>query len=93
MLGICPRDVQSQVKEKFGVEISYFLAWKATEVRRNLIFGDHSKSCSYLPVYFAEVERTNLDSVLDLDLHPIKKNFLLERPHETGNAALYLKKI
>lgn len=72
---IRPRDVQRQVKKKFGVDISYFLSWKATEVCKSLIFGDYSKSYSYLPAYFAEVERTNPDSVVALDLDLIKKNF------------------
>lgn len=75
MPGITPRDVQSPVKDKFGVEISYYVAWRSTKAGRNLIFGDHSKSYSYLPAYFAEAERTNPDSIFNLDLHPQRKNF------------------
>lgn len=75
MPGITPRDVQRQVKDKFGVDISYYVAWKSTEGGRARIFGDHSDSYSTLAAYLAELERSNPASTVDLDIHPIKNNF------------------
>ncbi|XP_012831333.1 PREDICTED: uncharacterized protein LOC105952335 [Erythranthe guttata] len=75
MPGITPREVQKQVKEKFGVEISYFVAWKSTDAGRNRIFGDHSSSYAYLPSYFAEAERTNPGSIFNLDIDESKRIF------------------
>lgn len=75
MPGITSRDVKSQVKDKYGLDISYYVAWRSTEARRNLIFGGHSRSYSYIPAYFAEAERTNPDSVFDLELVPETRTF------------------
>lgn len=75
MPGITPRDVQSQVKDKFGVDISYYVAWKSTEGGRARIFGDQSQSYSTLAVYLDELERSNPGSAVDLDIDPIKNNF------------------
>lgn len=75
MPGISPRDVQSQVKVKFGVDISYFVAWKATEGGRARVFGDHSQSYSTLAAYLDELQRSNPGSAVDLDIDPIKGNF------------------
>ncbi|XP_012828903.1 PREDICTED: uncharacterized protein LOC105950132 [Erythranthe guttata] len=75
MPGITPREVQKQVKEKFGVEISYFVAWKSTDAGRNRIFGDHNSSYAYLPSYFAEAERTNPGSIFNLDIDESKRIF------------------
>lgn len=72
---ISPRDVVSQVKDKFGVDITYYVAWKSTEAGRARIFGDHSQSYSTLAAYLDELERTNPGTAVDLDIDPIKNNF------------------
>lgn len=75
MPGITPRDVISQVKAKFGVDIIYYVAWKSTEGARARIFGDHSDSYSTIAAYLDEIERTNPATVVDLDIDRIKNNF------------------
>lgn len=75
MPGISPRDVQKQVKAKFGVDITYYVAWKSTVGGRARVFGDHSQSYSTLAVYLSELERSNPGSAVDLDIDPIKGNF------------------
>lgn len=75
MPGITPRDVISQVKDKFGVHITYYVAWKSTEGARARIFGDHSDSHSTIAAYLDELKRTNPATVVDLDIDPIKNNF------------------
>lgn len=76
MPGISPRDVQKQVKAKFGVDITYYVAWKSTVGGRARVFGDHSQSYSTLAVYLLKLERTNPGSAVDLDIDPIKGNFM-----------------
>lgn len=75
MPGITPRDVIAMVKNKFGVDITYYVAWKSVNAGRDMIFGDHSHSYASLPAYLAEVERSNPGSMVDLDFDPEMNNF------------------
>ncbi|XP_012846363.1 PREDICTED: uncharacterized protein LOC105966351 [Erythranthe guttata] len=59
MPAITPGEIQSQVNVKFGVDISYWVAWRATDAGRRRIFGDETSSYSYLPSYFDEAGKTN----------------------------------
>lgn len=45
------------------MDIIYYVAWRAIDVGRNIIFGDHSASYSYIPAYFAAAERSNHNSI------------------------------
>lgn len=61
------------------MDIIYYVAWRAIDVGRNIIFGDHSASYSYIPAYFAAAERSNHNSIFFFFLSfldPVKKNFV-----------------
>ncbi|XP_012857593.1 PREDICTED: uncharacterized protein LOC105976877 [Erythranthe guttata] len=75
MPAITPRDIQAQIKENYGIDISYYVSWRATDGGRNKIFGDHSTSFSYLPEYFREAERTNPGSIFHLEVDDVKNIF------------------
>lgn len=68
MPSMTPVQVRSMVKKNYGLDITYTLAWKATDKSRSLIFGDHSKSFSLLKPYIEEADRTNRGSYFDLDI-------------------------
>lgn len=74
--GDTPHDVQSQVKDQFCVEISYMLlGGRLKLVRLDFWLPQQILLVSSCLLSFAGAERTNPDSVFDLDLNPIKKNF------------------
>ncbi|XP_012851021.1 PREDICTED: uncharacterized protein LOC105970742 [Erythranthe guttata] len=75
MPAITPGEIQSQVKDKFGVDISYWVAWRATDAVRRMIFGDETSSYSYLQSYFDEVGKTNPGSIFHLDVEVEKQIF------------------
>lgn len=45
------------------MDIIYYVAWRAIDVGRNMIVGDHSASYSYISAYFAAAERSNHNSI------------------------------
>ncbi|XP_012853205.1 PREDICTED: uncharacterized protein LOC105972771 [Erythranthe guttata] len=71
MPAITPCEIQSQVKDKFGIDISYWVAWRATDAGRKRIFGDETSSYSYLPSYFDETGKTNPGSIFHLDVERV----------------------
>ncbi|XP_012833673.1 PREDICTED: uncharacterized protein LOC105954548 [Erythranthe guttata] len=68
MPAITPRQIQAQIKEHYGLDITYYVSWRSTDGGRDKIFGDHGLSYSYLPAYFREAERANPGSVFHLEV-------------------------
>ncbi|XP_012836319.1 PREDICTED: uncharacterized protein LOC105956952 [Erythranthe guttata] len=55
-------------KLNYGVDISYYVAWRSVTAGKQHVFGDDTSSYSHLPSYFEELGRTNPDSVYNLDI-------------------------
>ncbi|XP_012832859.1 PREDICTED: uncharacterized protein LOC105953718 [Erythranthe guttata] len=68
---ISPRKIQAQIKENYGLDITYYVSWRSTGGGRDKIFGDHGLSYSYLPAYFREAEHENLGSVFHLEVDKV----------------------
>ncbi|XP_012846418.1 PREDICTED: uncharacterized protein LOC105966411 [Erythranthe guttata] len=61
-----PTDVVEQVRDKYGINVTYYVAWNATNKARGAVFGDHRSSYSALIAYLKEGERANPGSVFDV---------------------------
>ncbi|XP_012845834.1 PREDICTED: uncharacterized protein LOC105965829 [Erythranthe guttata] len=61
-------DVVVDMKLNYGVDISYYVAWRSVTAGKQHVFGDDTSSYSHLPSYFEELGRTNPDSVYNLDI-------------------------
>ncbi|XP_012837654.1 PREDICTED: uncharacterized protein LOC105958192 [Erythranthe guttata] len=72
---MAPNDVVLNVKLYYGIDISYFVAWKALPAGKHHVFGDARTSYSYLPLYFEELGRSNPGSVYHLDVDPVSMKF------------------
>lgn len=65
---LTPVQVQAAVKKNYRLDISCYVAWKAMDGGRSLVFEDHSISYSMLPVYFDELKNANPGSHVHLDV-------------------------
>ncbi|XP_012829160.1 PREDICTED: uncharacterized protein LOC105950357 [Erythranthe guttata] len=72
---MAPNDVVLNVKLYYGIDISYFFAWKALGAGKHHVFGDATASYSYLPLYFEDLGRSNPGSVYHLDVDPVSMKF------------------
>ncbi|XP_012855784.1 PREDICTED: uncharacterized protein LOC105975150 [Erythranthe guttata] len=75
MPSITPRQIQAQIKENYGLDITYYVSWRSTDGGRDKIFGDHGVSYLYLPAYFREAGRANPGSVFHLQVDEVKNTF------------------
>ncbi|XP_012832642.1 PREDICTED: uncharacterized protein LOC105953518 [Erythranthe guttata] len=71
-----PKDVIHQAKDKYGIDISYFVAWRAVDAGREVVYGDQTTSYSFLPSYFQEMRKTNPGSIFHLDVDEFSNNFV-----------------
>ncbi|KAL5581631.1 hypothetical protein UlMin_014073 [Ulmus minor] len=64
-----PRDVMDDMKRKFGVDISYSVAWRGRECAyENLRLGTPEQSYKLLPGYLHMLMATNPGSVVNLEV-------------------------
>ncbi|KAL5576113.1 hypothetical protein UlMin_017812 [Ulmus minor] len=64
-----PRDVIDDMKRKFGVDISYSVAWRGREYAyENLRLGTPEQSYSLLPGYLHMLRETNPGTVVNLEV-------------------------
>ena len=64
-----PRDVMDDMKQKFGVELSYSVAWRGREyVYENLRLGTLEQSYKLLLGYLHMLMETNPGSVVNLEV-------------------------
>ncbi|KAH0973984.1 hypothetical protein GBA52_015883 [Prunus armeniaca] len=61
-------DIKKDVKQNFGVSISYSTAWRSRELAFKRIRGSAEESYSLLPSYCYELERTNPGTLTYEDL-------------------------
>ncbi|KAL7215301.1 hypothetical protein ACSBR1_027465 [Camellia fascicularis] len=62
-----PTDVVFDMKDGYGLDISYRVAWLGVEKARNEVFGDHDMSFDQLRWYNDAVMQNNPRSYIDLD--------------------------
>lgn len=65
---LSPAQIKAMVKQNYGVDITYCVAWKAMDRGRSLVFGDHTASFEALPMYFSELLKANPESHVHLDV-------------------------
>ncbi|KAL5565694.1 hypothetical protein UlMin_028858 [Ulmus minor] len=64
-----PRDIMDDIKQKFGVEVSYSVAWRRRECAyENLRLGTPEQSYKLLPGYLHMLMQTNPGSVVNLEV-------------------------
>lgn len=62
-----PTDVVFDMKDGYGLDISYRVAWLGVEKARNKVFGDHDMSFDQLRWYSDAVMQNNPQSYIHLD--------------------------
>src|SRR5271154_6558829 len=65
---LAPKAIQDHFKEAYGVEISYAKARRGEERALKVIDGSHDEAYSYLPKYCQEIQRSNPESNVQLDI-------------------------
>ncbi|XP_038682385.1 uncharacterized protein LOC119982870 isoform X2 [Tripterygium wilfordii] len=68
-----PKDKIQDVRQEFGVNISYDKAWRAREAALKSVRGTPEDSFSYLPHYCAELEKNNPGSITYIESDHEKK--------------------
>ena len=63
---VSPGDIMDDVKNEFGVDVSYMLAWRAREKAMNDLRGDPAASYNKLPAYVYILEKTYLGSYVKM---------------------------
>ncbi|KAL5552033.1 hypothetical protein UlMin_002209 [Ulmus minor] len=61
-----PKDIMDDVRETFGVEISYGKAWRAREAAYDTLRGTSEESYTFLPSFLHVLGENNPDSFSDL---------------------------
>ncbi|KAL6189022.1 hypothetical protein ACLB2K_040412 [Fragaria x ananassa] len=56
---IRPMDIVKDFKRNYGIEISYYNAWKGKEMANRDVHGDEAMPYKYLEWYVNELEKTN----------------------------------
>ncbi|CAH9078324.1 unnamed protein product [Cuscuta epithymum] len=62
-------DIQRDMLQEYGVEISYLKAWRAKEKALNKLRGNPEESYNFLPHFFNIVKQTNPGSYLQLKVN------------------------
>ena len=61
-----PIDIIADIRNKYGVQISYDKAWRAREFTLNSIMGSPEESYGALPCYCYMLEQKNLGTITDI---------------------------
>ncbi|KAL6129949.1 hypothetical protein ACLB2K_068331 [Fragaria x ananassa] len=64
---IRPVDIVKDFKRNYGIEISYYNAWKGKEMAKRDVHGDEAMSYKHLEWYVNELEKTNPGSYATLE--------------------------
>jgi hypothetical protein len=72
---IKPRVIQNHFKDLYGVNISYYKAYRARERAIEFINDSHRVVYACLPKYCEEIQRSNPGSTVRLDVHPETRQF------------------
>ncbi|KAJ0244431.1 F105 protein [Hirschfeldia incana] len=58
-----PKDIVSDIKEEYGIELNYFQAWRGKEIAREQLQGSYKDGYKQLPVYCEKIMETNPGSL------------------------------
>ena len=61
-----PRDITTNIRKQYGVEISYKKAWRARELTLGSIRGSPKESDSVLPSYYYVLKEKNPKTITDI---------------------------
>ena len=61
-----PKDIIGDIRNKYGVQISYDKAWRAREFALNSIRGSPEESYGVLPSYCYMLEQKNPGTIADI---------------------------
>ena len=70
-----PIDIIDDMKEKYGLDIEYHIAWKGVDNAKHDVFGDSFKSFDNLRWYLDEAKRVNPDNHFQLEVDPLSRRF------------------
>lgn len=70
-----PIDIRKQVKQLYGLDVSYKTAWKGKEIAKQIVHGDDFYSYQHLVSYCKAVEESNPNSYCILECHPVTNQF------------------
>lgn len=76
---IRPVDVKKELKNEFGIDVSYRRAWMAVEKARGFAYGDYTKSFKELKWFVEAFRASNADSPCELECdesHRFKRLFV-----------------
>jgi hypothetical protein len=62
-----PKDLQKKLKKKFGFDVPYHRVFRGKKKALDMIFGKWDESYDLLPTYRAELLKSALGSVVELD--------------------------
>ncbi|XP_018441735.1 uncharacterized protein LOC130507350 [Raphanus sativus] len=58
-----PKDIVSDIKEEYGIQLNYFQAWRGKEIAREQLQGSYKDGYKQLPVYCEKIMETNPGSL------------------------------
>jgi zinc finger SWIM domain-containing protein 3 len=72
---LAPKAIENHFKEVYGVEIGYAKARRGKERALKVINGSHEEAYNSLPKYCQEIQRSNPESTVQLDIDPTTNQF------------------
>ena len=70
--GIGPKEIQSRLLEKYGVEVPYDRCYHGKEIALDKLYGKYSDSFQLLYTFKAEVERASPGSIVEIEKHTVE---------------------
>lgn len=61
-----PKDIASDIKRDYGIQLNYTQAWRAKEIAREQLQGSYRESYSQLPLFCEKIMETNPGSLATL---------------------------
>lgn len=58
-----PKDIVNDIKEEYGIQLSYFQAWRGKEVAREQLQGSYKEAYGQLPFFCEKIMETNPGSL------------------------------
>uniref|UniRef100_A0A5B6ZQT0 SWIM-type domain-containing protein n=1 Tax=Davidia involucrata TaxID=16924 RepID=A0A5B6ZQT0_DAVIN len=58
-----PKDIASDIKREYGIQLNYSQAWRAKEIAREQLQGSYKEAYSQLPFFCEKIKETNPGSI------------------------------
>ncbi|CAN6922149.1 unnamed protein product [Brassica oleracea] len=81
-----PKDIVSDIKEEYGIQLNYFQAWRGKEIAREQLQGSYKDGYKQLPVYCEKIIETNPGSIVTF---ATKKDSSFHRVFVSFHASVY----